>query len=470
MAKKSIAKKRRKRNRKKWVVTPQAPLCALGEVLRIREVFQPLHDTVSIPQKTVVYRPTDKLVFVVLGMLSGAETVSEIQSKVRPDRGLLAAFGYSRCADASVIQQTLDASTEATVASLEAALSEVRLKQGQGRDVSSVGQERVHVDIDVSPLPIGKHAEGSKKGYIAKRQNTYTRQLARWVCGDTQEIFSQELYAGDTRSDAVFKPMLGKLETVFRLDTVEKRGRVRLRFDAGFGTDANINYALWRGYPLIGKMYASRRIQKLVATVEEWVSVPTRKGIKGREAGWVKQPHRYARRTVQVAVRTPKKDGTWSYAVLVSTDTTAALGDLVLEYDRRSGAPESSFSQDYQALSLRKYRKAGFIAQQVLLLLAELAHNLMIWMKTWFTEAVETPENATEPTQNAHRKTREMLQSRGLKRLRRDILAIPGKVCFNGEKVVGIRINPLYPMITHVSTACKALFQQYEMLVLLDKT
>ena len=213
--------------------------------------------------------------------------------------------------------------------------------------------------------------------------------MARWVCGDTQEIFSQELYAGDTRSDAVFKPMLGKLETALVLDTSEKRRGVRLRFDAGFGTDANINYALWRGYQLIGKMYASRRIQKLAATVETWVSVPTRKGIKGREAGWVKHPHRYARRTVQVAVRTPKQDGTWSYAVLVSTDTTARLADLVLEYDRRSGAPESSFSQDYQALSLRKYRKAGFIAQQVLLLLAELAHNLMIWMKAWFIEAVE---------------------------------------------------------------------------------
>ncbi len=470
MAKKSIAKKRKKHNRKKWVVTPQAPLCALGEVLRVREIFQPLHDMVSLPQKTVVYRPTDKLVFLVLGMLSGAETVSEIQTKVRADRGLLGSFGYSRCADASVIQQTLDASTEATVASLEAALSEVRLKQGQGRDVSSVGREEIHVDIDLSALPIGKHAEGAKKGYVAKKQNTYTRQLARLVCGETQEIFSNQLYPGDTRSDAVFKEMLGKLGTVLTLDTASKRSRVRLRFDAGFGTDANINYALWRGYQLIGKMYMSRRIQKLSATVETWVSVPTRKGIRGREAGWVKQPHRYARRTVQVAVRTPKKDGTWSYAVLVSTDMTATLRDLVLEYDRRSGAPENSFAQDYQALSLRKYRKAGFIAQQVLLLLAELAHNLMIWMKTWFTQAVETPENATEQIQNAHRKTREMLQSRGLKRLRRDILAIPGKVCFDGEKVVGIRINPLYPMITHVSTACKALFQQYEMLVLLDKT
>ena len=180
------------------------------------------------------------------------------------------------------------------------------------------------------------------------------------VCGDTQEIFTQGLYPGKTNSDAVFKPMLSKLETVLTLDTVEKRSRVRLRFDAGFGTDANINYALWRGYRLIGKMYNSRRIQKLVATVEAWVSLPTRKGVRGREVGWVKHPHRYARRTVQVAVRTPKKDGTWSYAVLVSTDLTASVKDLVLEYDRRSGAPENSFCQDYQALALRKYRKAQF--------------------------------------------------------------------------------------------------------------
>ena len=150
MAKKSIVKKRKKHNGKKWVVTPQAPLCALGEVLRARKVFQPLHDTVNIEQKTVVYRPSDKLVFVVLGMLSGAETVSEIQTQVRPDRGLLGAFGYQRCADASVIQQTLDASSEATVASLEAALAKVRLEQSQRHEVSSAVREQIRVDIDLS--------------------------------------------------------------------------------------------------------------------------------------------------------------------------------------------------------------------------------------------------------------------------------------------------------------------------------
>ena len=470
MAKKSIPRKRKKGNRKKWVATSQAGLCAMGEVLRVRDVFQPLHELVCIPQKTVVYSPTDKLVFVVLGMLSGAETISEIQSKVRPERGLLGGFGYQRCADASVIQQTLDAATEGTVDSLETALAAVRLKQGERRQVSLETEDKIGVDIDLSSLPIGKHAEGAEKGYVAKKPNTYTRQLARMVCGETQEIFTQGLYSGKTNSKAVFKPMLSKLEAVLTLDTVEKRSRVRLRFDAGFGTDANINYALWRGYHLIGKMYNSRRIQKLAKTVETWEPVPTRKGVEGREAGWVKQPHRYTRRTVQVAVRTPKKDGTWSYAVLVSTDTPATLEDLVAEYDKRSGGPENSFCQDYQALSLRKYRKAGFTAQQVLILLAQLAHNIMIWMKRWFIESLETPENASEKTQNAQQKTTQMLQSRGLKRLRRDILAIPGKVCFEGKKVVGIRINPLYPMITHVTTACKALFQQYEIVVLLDKT
>ncbi len=367
MAKRSITRKRKERKKKRWVVAPQVPLCALGEVLRRKAVFQELHDNVCIPQKTIRYRPTDKLVFLVLGMLSGAETVYEINTQVRPDAVLLEAFGYPRCADASVIHQTLDAATEDTVAELEGVLASLRAKQGRMAEKSWVSQGGIRVDIDLSALPVSRHAEGAKKGYVATMRNQYTRQLARLVCGNTQEVLCNTLYAGNTRSDAVFKTMIGKLETALALDTPEKRSDVQLRFDAGFGTDANINYALWRGYQLLGKMYTTRRIKKLVETVETWESVPTQKGICGREAGWVSQPHRYARRTVQVAVRIPKKDGTWSYAVLVSTQTSASLATLVSEYDQRSGTPESSFCQDYQALSLRKYRKSGFIAQQVLL-------------------------------------------------------------------------------------------------------
>ena len=216
-------------------------------------------------------------------------------------------------------------------------------------------------------------------------------------------------------------------------------------------------------------MYAWQRAKKLAKSVETWVPVPTRKGIPGREAGGVSKPHRYGRKTVQVAVRTPKQDGTWSYAVLVTTKTDASVAEIVREYDKRSGAPESSFSQDYEALSLRKYRKSGFVAQQVLVLLSQLVHNLLIWLKGWLTEAL-APRRGCGGKVAVHRaKTRQTVEVRGLKRLRRALLSIPGQVCFEGKRVVGRRLTPLYPLIHHVTTALEALFKPYNIRVLLDK-
>ena len=41
--------------------TGRASLCALGEYLRRRCFFAPLREQVTIPQKTVRYRPIDKI-------------------------------------------------------------------------------------------------------------------------------------------------------------------------------------------------------------------------------------------------------------------------------------------------------------------------------------------------------------------------------------------------------------------------
>ena len=81
---------------------------------------------------------------------------------------MLGGFGYQRCADASVIQQTLDAATEGTVDSLETALAAVRLKQGERRQVSLETEDKIGVDIDLSSLPIGKHARGQRKDTLRK--------------------------------------------------------------------------------------------------------------------------------------------------------------------------------------------------------------------------------------------------------------------------------------------------------------
>ena len=48
-------------------------------------------------------------------------------------------------------------------------------------------------------------------------------------------------------------------------------------------------------------------------------------------------PHRYGRRTVQVAVRTPTEKGGYTDSVLVTTDLLASLTDIVTDYDKRCG-------------------------------------------------------------------------------------------------------------------------------------
>ena len=111
----------------------------------------------------------------------------------------------------------LDAATETTVSELEAALNRIREPHTQTNSDGGGAGDMLCVDIDLSALPVSKRAEGVEKGYVAKQKNRYTRQLARVVVSETQEIVSHALYSGTTRSDAVFKTMVGKLGRVDEL-------------------------------------------------------------------------------------------------------------------------------------------------------------------------------------------------------------------------------------------------------------
>ena len=50
-------------------------------------------------------------------------------------------------------------------------------------------------------------------------------------------------------------------------------------------------------------------------------------------------------------------------------------------YDLRGGGCETEFKADKQGLGINKRNKKKFTAQQMLVLLADLAHNLCIWVK-----------------------------------------------------------------------------------------
>ncbi len=477
MANKRITKRRKKRKQKVSHSTAHAPLCALGEVLKEKAFFDEIHQRVEIPQKTITYRPTDKLVFATLGIIAGASTISDINTALRPHGALLLAFGYCKCADQSVIQETINAATSETVFQLQQAVDGIWEKHHlTSSPLSSLTESKpVTIDMDLSALPVSKRAEGATKGYVPHRKNQYTRQVGRVLMPDTQEIVSQSLYTGNTSSKAVFKEMVAKMETTLKLDTNAKRQQIQLRLDAGFGTDANINFALWRNYSILVKIYSWKRATALAKSVQKWVAVPSCANKTARQAGWVTKPHRYGRKTVQVAVRTPNHKGGYNYSVLVTTDTKATLTQIVTHYDKRSGVPESTFCQDYQGLSMRKRRKAGFEAQQVLLLLSQLAHNILMWSKRWLIDALiasgSKTEKQTPPQPSASiNQTIATIQARGIKRLMREVLGISGKVQFKNKKVVCIILNPLYPLIERIITAFQAFLKPYKIRVLLGET
>ena len=477
---------RRKRVRRKLTAhSEHAPLAALAPVIAEKEIFSPIHRHIEIPQKTVDYRPTDKLVFVVLGILAGAETVYDINHTLRVDEPLLRAFCSDKCADQSVIQQTLCASVAENVVQFEDALEQIWTQHNRCvallKDATRA-QKIVTIDIDLSGMPASKNAEGSTKGYFAGKRNIYGRQLARVVFSDTSEIVAEALYPGNTLSMKVFKQMVIKMEQRLHLETKAQRALIRLRLDGGFGTDANINYALWRGYHILAKMFHGKRAKKLAKTVTEWVDAPTAtqtaKNLPStREAGWVTTPHRYGRTTRQLAIRSPnpKKKGNYCYRVLVTSDMAASMATILVDYDARGGVPESSFCQSNQGLAQRKRRKHKFVAQQMLTLLSQLAHNLIIWLKGWMTSSL-SQHLSTFNNEDSHCVSQPLklaiktISGYGIKRFVRQILGLGGKVIIKGNRVKRLILHPSYPLIARIITALQSLLKPYQIHIGVGKT
>ena len=117
-----------------------------------------------------------------------------------------------------------------------------------------------------------------------------------------------------------------------------------------------------------------------------------------------------------------------------------ALADA---YDGRARL-EATFCQDTQAWGLVTRRQRRWEAQQMVLLLARLAHHLLLWGKQWVSRV---------PT------TRRRLQGYGLVRLLRDVWAVPGGIRWRRGWRVRVRCAPLHPLATPLqasfSTLCR---------------
>ena len=282
--------------------------------------------------------------------------------------------------------------------------------------------------------------------------------------------------------------MLAETEQALSLDTKDKRQRICLRLDGGFGTDLNINHALWKGYQLLAKMFSGNRARVLAQSVEHWVDVDA-DGEGSRQAGWVTNPHRYGKKTRQLAVRkpNPKKKSGVNLVVLVITDMTSDMLTLLRGYDARSGVPESTFCQDNQGLAQRKLRKHRFVAQQMLMLLSQLAHNLCRWLKQWMISALVAKDKMEQSARlmmacqwaetqqqsissEAIRLTINSIEQRGIRRWVRQLFALDGVVVIKKGIVTSLTLNANYPLISRFQLAFETLLKPYGVRVRLAKT
>src|ERR1043166_1485126 len=163
-------------------------------------------------------------------------------------------------------------------------------------------------------MPIGAKAEGSERTWMGRNRSKTGRKTLRVTASACREILHETLLRGKASAVPALKAALGGIET--RLGwTPERRQRIVLRLDGGFGTTEVLNWLLSRGYQVVAKISHSGRVRKLRQALGPWQPTSS----PGREIAAVLQPHGFCRATRQWVIRTPKEKGGLQYAVLVTT-------------------------------------------------------------------------------------------------------------------------------------------------------
>jgi len=437
--------------------SPRAGLCALGAKLQADGFFQPIERQVRIRQKAVTHQPCDKLRDAFIGALSGITGLYLTDKMVRADTALQLAFGRTRCAQQATIQHTLLACEPDNVAQLRAASKELFQRYGQAcrHDLS---EQMLLLDLDLSGERTSKHAQQATKGYFAGHRNAYGRQHGRILAAPYDEIVVEQLYPGNTSLSSVMDAVVQEAETVLGLPA-EQRPRIIMRVDSAGGGEERIDSLLTQGYQVHIKMYSWKRAAKLARSVDEWQASP---GHPNREVGLVRAPYPFAQSTFQVAVRSAKAKGGWSYHVIVSSlmprqvlalagrsPEAVALGEAFIHayadvYDDRSGPIEHSFGEDHQGLPLGQRHRRAFVAQEMMLLLLALAHNTLVWSRGWLAPAYP------------------QVCEFGILRLVRDVMQVSGMVTFDeANRPMHISFNALDPLGPELACAWQSVLAPY---------
>lgn len=144
-----------------------APLAVLSALYQHEKWFEPLQQ-VQIPMRNRYFEPSSKLIQVLLSILAGCETLSEVNPILKQEKGLATIWGWEHFADQSSLSRTLDELTLKNIDSLRASTGQIEqpISQVRQRD----WRKFLWFDYDLSALPCGPLAQESLKGYFADKK------------------------------------------------------------------------------------------------------------------------------------------------------------------------------------------------------------------------------------------------------------------------------------------------------------
>jgi hypothetical protein len=126
---------------------------------------------------------------------------------------------------------------------------------------------------------------------------------------------------------------------------------------------------------------------------------------------------------------------------LITSLREYSLGELAERDDDRA-AIEAEFKADKGGLQLHRRRKQRLAAQEALVLLTDLAHNLLAWTRGWLFR--------NSPFAEA-----------GIYRIVKELFPIPGKVRVEEGQIVKLRLKASHPFAKPMLACLKGVFDLY---------